>query len=92
MDRRQLLQGAATGAAAAMWLPGCTTLGGQPEADLVLRGGKIHTLDASNRVVSSIAVREGKVLAVGSDAETAVFQGPRTKVKSSLWTVHSARA
>lgn len=80
MDRRQLLQGVAGAAAAAMWLPGCATLGGLPEADLILRGGRIHTLDARNRVVSSIAVREGKVLAVGSDVETAAFLGGRTRV------------
>lgn len=80
MDRRQLLQGVAAGAAAALWLPGCASLGGAREADLILRDGRVHTLDARNRVVSSIAVRDGKVLAVGSDAETAVFQGPRTKV------------
>ena len=77
MYRRTLLQGAA-GAAAVMGLPGCATAPGSTQADLILRGGRIHTLDARNRVVSSAAVRDGKILAVGSEAETAAFQGPGT--------------
>jgi predicted amidohydrolase YtcJ len=79
MYRRTLLQGAA-GAAAVMGLPGCVTTPGTTQADLILRGGRIHTLDARNRVVSSAAVRDGKILAVGSDAKTAAFQGPGTKL------------
>ena len=70
MDRRHLLQAAASGAAA-LWLPGCTTPGALSQADLILRDGRIHTLDAGNRVVSSIALRDGKVLAIGTDAEVA---------------------
>jgi predicted amidohydrolase YtcJ len=80
MDRRQFLQGMA-GSAVAASLTGCAIGAGEGgEADLILRNGKVHTLDGRNRVVASVAVRAGKVLAVGSDHETALHQGPRTKV------------
>lgn len=80
MHRRQLLQGTAA-AAASLSLTACTTaLGVRPQADLLLRNGRVHTLDAQNRVVSSIAVLDGKVLAVGSDRDTAQFQGAATRV------------
>jgi predicted amidohydrolase YtcJ len=79
VQRRQLLQAGAA-SAGGLVLHGCTTVAGGPEADLVLRNGRIHTLDARNTVASSIAVRDGKVQRVGSDAETAAFSGSRTRV------------
>ncbi|MFN0018570.1 MAG: amidohydrolase [Pirellulaceae bacterium] len=38
-------------------------------ADLVLLGGKIVTLDRRERVVSALAVRGGRIIAAGTDAE-----------------------
>jgi predicted amidohydrolase YtcJ len=49
-------------------------------AETIIRSAKIATLDASNTVVSAIAMRDGKVLATGSDAEMEVYRGPHTKV------------
>jgi predicted amidohydrolase YtcJ len=80
LDRRKLLQGAAAGATVAL-LPSCaSTSGPHAEADLILRNGRIQTLAAGDREVSSMAIRDGKVLAIGSDHETAAYQGGRTKV------------
>lgn len=48
-------------------------------ADLVLRGGVVHTLDADGSTGQAIAVRHGRVLRVGSDAEIAetIVRGTR---------------
>ena len=37
-------------------------------ADLVLRGGRIATMDAAGTVAAALAVRDGRIVAVGSDA------------------------
>ncbi|MEY9859360.1 putative amidohydrolase YtcJ [Catenulispora sp. GAS73] len=50
-------------------------------ADLILRGGRVHTLDAADTVVSSVAVTDGVVAAVGDDRETAALLGPDTEVR-----------
>jgi len=49
-------------------------------ADLILHGGKIVTLDKRSSIAQAVAVRDGKFLAVGSDADVKRFSGPATKV------------
>lgn len=49
-------------------------------AELVLRGGDVHTMDAALPRASAIAVRGGKIAAVGSDASIAAWIGPSTRV------------
>ncbi len=49
-------------------------------ADLVLRGGIVHTLDAKRPRAEAVAVREGRILAVGTNAEIASLVGARTRV------------
>ncbi|MEM7582504.1 MAG: amidohydrolase [Acidobacteriota bacterium] len=49
-------------------------------ADLVLRGGKIVTVDDSNPEVSALAARNGMIIALGSDEEVAAFIGDATEV------------
>lgn len=49
-------------------------------ADLVLRGGRVHTLDPRRPLAQAVAVRGQRVAAVGSDAEIAPLVGPRTRV------------
>jgi predicted amidohydrolase YtcJ len=77
MDRRQFLL-SASATAAAICLP--PSAWADSAADMILRNGRVYTLDRNNSVVSSIALKDGKVFAVGSDAETAVFQGANTRV------------
>lgn len=48
-------------------------------ADTVLVSGKIVTLDPQQRVAESVAIRDGKILAVGTDAEIAPLIGPNTQ-------------
>ncbi|MCA9136432.1 MAG: amidohydrolase [Planctomycetales bacterium] len=42
-----------------------------PAADLVLRGGKIVTVDPGFRIVESMAVHDGRIVALGTDSEVA---------------------
>ena len=49
-------------------------------ADLILRGGRVHTLDAADSVVSSLAVAGDRIAAAGDDRETSALLGPDTEV------------
>jgi predicted amidohydrolase YtcJ len=90
LSRRNVLRGGAVaGAAAALTV----VTGGTPasahedykegtlRADLVLYNGRIHTMDARNRVASVVAIQDGKIVYVGNDDRAARrgFEGnPRT--------------
>ncbi len=53
---------------AGMTSGGCHS--GPPEsADLLLLGGNVHTVDSSTPRAQAIAVRDGRIVAVGSDAD-----------------------
>ena len=69
---------------AAASMQGAPTLRGQLPApriaDLVLRGGKIITVDAQNRIASAVAVAGNRIVAVGGDQEIAQLVGPGTQV------------
>ncbi len=52
----------------------------QEPADLVLRGGKVATLDPAKPTATAVAVRGQRIVAVGSTDEIAPLIGPRTKV------------
>jgi predicted amidohydrolase YtcJ len=49
-------------------------------ADLVLRGGRIATMDPARSWASALAVRGGRIVAVGPDAAVAGFLGPGSRV------------
>jgi predicted amidohydrolase YtcJ len=49
-------------------------------ADVVLRGGRVITLDTGNRVVEALAVRGNRIVAIGSNAEIAPLVGPQSRV------------
>ncbi|HXV65427.1 MAG TPA: amidohydrolase family protein, partial [Vicinamibacteria bacterium] len=52
----------------------------QPPADLVLRGGKVVTVDDARPEAEAVAVKDGRVLAVGSNDEIEGLIGPGTEV------------
>src|SRR5437763_10190969 len=52
----------------------------QPAADLVLRGGKVVTVDSGWHVAQALAVRNGRFIAIGDDATIAHYAGPNTQV------------
>jgi predicted amidohydrolase YtcJ len=49
-------------------------------ADLVLRGGKVITVDAQDRVAEAVAVTGNRIAAIGTNQEIARLIGPQTKV------------
>jgi len=49
-------------------------------ADLILYNGRIHTVDPTRPTTSAVAIRDGKFLAVGDDAEVFAHRGPATQV------------
>src|SRR5437868_4449859 len=55
-------------------------LGAQSSADLVLTNGHIYTVDNARPVVTALAVRAGRVLFVGSDAEARALATSSTTV------------
>jgi predicted amidohydrolase YtcJ len=64
--------------AAALLLVSCAPA---PEpADLVLRGGRIVTLDPSRPEATALASRGDRIVAVGTEAEIAPLVGPATEV------------
>ena len=75
LDRRALLVLSALAVAA--W--SCARGDGE-YADLVATGGAVLTVDADFTVAEALAVREGRVLAVGPDEEIRAFVGPDTQV------------
>lgn len=70
-----------------IWIPAlvaCGLLAGcqpaPPAAELILTGGTVHTLDPARPRAAAVAVRDGRILAVG-DAETvAAHRGAATRV------------
>ena len=48
--------------------------------DLILAHGTILTVDARDTVVQAIAIRDGKVLTVGTDTAVMALAGPHTTV------------
>jgi len=63
-------------------LAGCSTApqgAATPAADLIVHHAKIATLDAGSRQAEAIALRDGRIIAVGSNAEAAAFAGPGTR-------------
>ncbi len=48
--------------------------------DLVLLDGKVVTVDADASVREALAIRDGKILALGSTAEMRRLAGPATRV------------
>jgi predicted amidohydrolase YtcJ len=50
------------------------------DADLIVHHAKVLTVDAKFSVAEAVAVRDGKIVAVGADADVLKFRGPKTRV------------
>lgn len=50
------------------------------DADLIVRHAKVVTVDGKFSIAQAVAVQDGKVLAVGSDADVLKHKGPKTRV------------
>jgi len=51
-----------------------------PRAELVLRNGVIHTLDAKRPRATAVAIAGSRILAVGNEADVKGYVGPTTRV------------
>jgi predicted amidohydrolase YtcJ len=49
-------------------------------ADLVLRGGKVLTVDDRFSTAAALAIRDGRFIAVGSNDDVRAYIGPKTRV------------
>ncbi len=50
-----------------------------PAADLVVTNARVSTLDARSTTAEALAVRDGRIVAVGSNASVAALAGPSTR-------------
>jgi predicted amidohydrolase YtcJ len=50
------------------------------DADLILFNGRVATLDPNRATASAVAIKDGRFLAVGADAEAMGARGPATRV------------
>ncbi len=64
-------------ALAALLVAGCETREG---VDLVLRGGVVATVDADDTMAEAVAIDDGWIVAVGSDADVDPLIGTQTEV------------
>lgn len=49
-------------------------------ASIILRGGQVVTLDQNRSTHTAIAVRDGRILAVGGNEEIGAMAGPKTRI------------
>lgn len=49
-------------------------------ADIIYHGGPVLTVNAKDEVVQALAVRNGVIIAVGSEADVMASKGPRTEL------------
>ncbi|NDY91865.1 amidohydrolase family protein [Ideonella sp. TBM-1] len=54
--------------------------GGPEDADLVLRNGYVYTVDATDSVQQAVAVKDGRIVYVGTDAGAEAHVGRGTRV------------
>jgi predicted amidohydrolase YtcJ len=59
---------------------GCRFASGHSPADLVLKGGIVYTVDQRRSVAEAVALKEGKIIYVGTDSGTARFIDGTTRV------------
>ena len=52
----------------------------QPPADLIVRNGKIVTMEPAQPVVQAVAIGNGVILGLGTNAQVARFAGKDTKI------------
>jgi len=71
--------------AAILMLSAACSAGAEPAmttpADLVVTGARIYTVDTRHSIAEALAVRDGKLVLVGSNLEARAFIGPHTRVE-----------
>jgi len=78
LKERKLVQWAVAYLVFAAACSGSSGMDGLGPADLVLLDGHVITVDAEDRVAQALAVRDGKIVDVGSSHEMETYVGPQT--------------
>jgi predicted amidohydrolase YtcJ len=78
--RNSLLLMAVAVAALVIALQTTSRRGGSSPADLILVGGAIYTVEADQPRAEAVAVRDGRIVAVGDDGDVARYRGRATAV------------
>src|SRR5262245_9403123 len=83
-SRREFIQAAAAATSGTMFTtpalaynPPRKSRPKHPDPDLVLVDGRIHTMDATNRIVSSVAIKDGRFLEVGNVGRQSYGRGTK---------------
>jgi predicted amidohydrolase YtcJ len=79
MRSRVLLGALLTLLMAALLLPAVAAAANKP-ADTVFKNGYVYTVTPGARVAHAVAVKDGRIVYVGSDEGASAFVGPSTKV------------
>lgn len=61
-------------------LSACGAALAEEAADVLFQNGYIYTVDAEDSVAQALAVKDGRIIFVGSGAEAAAYQGAETQV------------
>lgn len=64
--------------AATVILTGCSAENPETTADIVLSGGYIYTTDNTRSVQEAIAIKDGRIVAIGSNSDIEPYIGPKT--------------
>ncbi len=80
IERRQVLKALVAGSAGALLLQLPSRARADGKAALILRNGRLTTLDASLPDASAVAITDGRFAAVGSDPEVMKLAGAQTRV------------
>ncbi len=60
--------------------PASPVEGASTLADTILKNGVIYTVDRNDSIAEAIAIKDGKILFVGSNADSGLYQGSDTQV------------
>lgn len=52
----------------------------KPSADLIIINGTVATVDSTNTIAEAIAIKDGKILFVGTNSEVNSYKGDSTKI------------
>src|SRR5436853_6968169 len=59
---------------------GCATVSPSESADIVFKNGNIYTVDEKQPHAEAVAIKQGKIIFVGSNADAAKYEGGVAKV------------
>jgi len=74
------LSGRSIGLLLALTLAACVHRDASPPADLALRGGAVYTMDGARSWAEAVAIRDGRIVYVGTNKGLDAYLGPATTV------------